>query len=107
MLSVQVIYDYEPEGWSAESPDRPRWTAFGESFEEVRELAHEGLPFFFGEEVFIEEVLTDRAADHLPEGIGYSIEPETGVRQAPGPIGFPTTSVGQIIRSHGAVKAGV
>ena len=56
MRRVLVAYHHEPDGWWAESPDVPGWTAVGESFVEVRELAHEGLSFFLEEDVSIEEV---------------------------------------------------
>ncbi len=56
MRTVRVIYEYHPEGWVAESPDEPGWTAFGDSYHEVRELAHEGIPFFVEEEVSIVEI---------------------------------------------------
>jgi predicted RNase H-like HicB family nuclease len=51
MKRIRVNYYFEPEGWTAETPDRPQWTAFGETLQEVRELAREGLPLAFGEAV--------------------------------------------------------
>lgn len=56
MRRVLVIYHHEPDGWWAESVDVQGWTAVGESFDEVRNLAHEGLPFFLEEDVAIEEI---------------------------------------------------
>jgi predicted RNase H-like HicB family nuclease len=42
---VRVIYHQEPEGWWAESPDVPGWSAAGMTYEEVRALAQDGIPF--------------------------------------------------------------
>jgi predicted RNase H-like HicB family nuclease len=56
MRRVLVAYHHESDGWWAESPDVPGWTAAGESFDEVRDLAREGLAFFLEEEVSIEEI---------------------------------------------------
>jgi predicted RNase H-like HicB family nuclease len=42
---VRVLYHQEPEGWWAESPDVERWLAAGDTFEEVRQLAEEGVSF--------------------------------------------------------------
>lgn len=44
-MIVRVLYHEEPEGWWAESPDLDRWTAAGDTFEEVRLLAEEGARF--------------------------------------------------------------
>ena len=44
-MTVRVLYHEEPEGWWAESPDLDGWTAAGETFDEVRELAEEGVHF--------------------------------------------------------------
>lgn len=56
MRKVRAIYHREDDGWWAESPEVPGWTAVGGSFEEVRDLTHEGLPFFAEEELSIEEI---------------------------------------------------
>lgn len=77
MRKIRVYYIFEPEGWSAESPDRPRWSAWGESLEEVRELAHEGLPLAFGEPLALEE--------HFPPTNGVMVDVRlrfTGVGEA-------------------------
>jgi predicted RNase H-like HicB family nuclease len=44
-VTVRVLYHQEPEGWWAESPEIEGWTVAGESYEEVRGLAEEGVPF--------------------------------------------------------------
>jgi predicted RNase H-like HicB family nuclease len=50
MMTARVIYHYEDGSWWAESPDVPRWSAAGETFNEVRKLAEEGIPFATQEE---------------------------------------------------------
>jgi predicted RNase H-like HicB family nuclease len=47
--TVRVIYHCEPEGWWAESPDVPGWTAAGATYDEVRALAGEGVLVALGE----------------------------------------------------------
>lgn len=42
---IRVIYHHEPEGWWAESPDVPGWFAGGETYDEIRQLAVEGVEF--------------------------------------------------------------
>jgi predicted RNase H-like HicB family nuclease len=56
MRKVRVIYHLDDDGWWAESPDVPGWTGVGDSFDEVRDLAHEGLPFFAEEDLSFEEI---------------------------------------------------
>lgn len=55
MRRVRVKYTVEVEGWTAESSDVENWTAFGDSLEEVRELAREALPLVLGEPVRLSE----------------------------------------------------
>ncbi len=38
----------EPEGWRAESPEIPGWSAAGVTYEEVRALVDKGLPIALG-----------------------------------------------------------
>ncbi|HEY6730840.1 MAG TPA: type II toxin-antitoxin system HicB family antitoxin [Solirubrobacterales bacterium] len=45
MEIVRVIYHHESDGWWAESPDVEGWSAAGESYAEVVQLAEEGIPF--------------------------------------------------------------
>ncbi len=52
---VQMHYHYEPEGWWAESPEVPGFSAAGATFEEVREQAREGAVFFADEPLEIED----------------------------------------------------
>jgi predicted RNase H-like HicB family nuclease len=53
---VQMRYHFEPEGWWAESPQLPGFSAAGTTFDEVRELAHEGAGFFTDEPLEIQDV---------------------------------------------------
>jgi predicted RNase H-like HicB family nuclease len=50
------MYRWEPEGFWAESPEAPGFTAVGATLEEVRQLAREGLEFHFQEPVDLDEV---------------------------------------------------
>ena len=43
METVRVIYHDESDGWWAESPDIPGWSAAGATYGEVRVLAEEGV----------------------------------------------------------------
>jgi predicted RNase H-like HicB family nuclease len=40
----------EGSGWTAESPEAPGYLAYADTFEEVRQMAHEGLRLYFGAE---------------------------------------------------------
>ena len=51
---VHVIYHEESDGWWAESPQVEGWSAAGDTYEEVSELAAEGIPFALGREVSLE-----------------------------------------------------
>jgi predicted RNase H-like HicB family nuclease len=65
MRRARVVYHREKDGWWAESPEVPGWTAAGDSFEEVHNLAHEGLPFFAEEKLFIEDVALPTEAGRI------------------------------------------
>ncbi len=45
MSEVRIRYHHEPEGWWADSPDLPGFSAAGETFDEVREMVLEGVAF--------------------------------------------------------------
>jgi predicted RNase H-like HicB family nuclease len=45
MKIVHVIYEPDEDGWVAFSPDVPRWTTGGDSFDEAKRLAEEGVAF--------------------------------------------------------------
>ncbi len=45
MDRIRVIYEQDEDTWVATSPEIPGWTAIGDSFEEARELAEEGVRF--------------------------------------------------------------
>jgi predicted RNase H-like HicB family nuclease len=63
MEPIRVIYHRELEGWWAESPDVRGWTAVGETYAEVLELAKEGIPFALERDVEIEHYVP--AGEHL------------------------------------------
>jgi predicted RNase H-like HicB family nuclease len=44
-VTVRVLYHHEPEGWWAESPDVDGWSVAGETYEEVRQMAANGVTF--------------------------------------------------------------
>jgi predicted RNase H-like HicB family nuclease len=44
-MTVRVLYHEEPDGWWAESPDVAGWTAVGATFDEVHQLAEDGIRF--------------------------------------------------------------
>ncbi len=45
MTGVRIRYHNEPEGWWADSPDLPGFSAAGETFTEVRDMAIRGVEF--------------------------------------------------------------
>ena len=49
--NVTVIYHREDGVWWADSPDMPGFSAAGDSFKETRELAIEGVPFYFDDDI--------------------------------------------------------
>lgn len=57
MAGRRVLMEYhcEPEGWWAESPDLPGFSAAGATFQEVREQAHAGAEFYLEEPVEVED----------------------------------------------------
>jgi len=72
MKTVLVRYISEPEGWSAETPHRPQWSAWGETLDEVRELAREGLPLVFDQPVTMFEKVATTGAVTLATSIAIS-----------------------------------
>ena len=55
MKQATITYHLEPEGWWAESRDLPGWTAVGETFDQVHELAESAVAEFLGEGVMLRE----------------------------------------------------
>ena len=53
--SVVVRYHWEPEGWWADSPDVPGFSAAADTFEAVREMAVSGIREYRGSSVLIVE----------------------------------------------------
>lgn len=45
MREIQIFMHEEPEGWWAESPQMPGWSAAAETAEELQALAAEGVEF--------------------------------------------------------------
>jgi predicted RNase H-like HicB family nuclease len=43
--SIATWYHHEPEGWWAESPDIDGWSVAGESYDEFRRPAEDGVSF--------------------------------------------------------------
>lgn len=54
METVRVIYHHEEDGWWAESPEIEGWSAAGDSYPEVHQLAIEGVPFALGHDAELE-----------------------------------------------------
>ena len=69
-MTIRILYHQEPQGWWAESPDIEGWTVAGESYEEVRRLAEDGIPFALAGAaedrgyVFDEEQFASLAVEH-------------------------------------------
>jgi predicted RNase H-like HicB family nuclease len=69
MQMIRVIHHQEPQGWWAESPDIPEWSAAGESFVEVRRLAEEGVRFALGDrDLFVEHFVPETPAPQAARG---------------------------------------
>jgi predicted RNase H-like HicB family nuclease len=57
MRTARVIYRRERDGaWIGTSPDAPGFVAYGDSYEEARDRAQEGLPWFVEDEVLIAHI---------------------------------------------------
>lgn len=59
MRPVIVRYHQESEGWWAETPDLPTFSAAGATYEEVRNRVHTALPDLVGSPLDIYDDLTD------------------------------------------------
>ena len=44
-MTIRILYHHEPQGWWAESPDIDGWSVAGDTYEEVRQLAEDGVTF--------------------------------------------------------------
>lgn len=62
MKTIKVVYSRYPESWVATSPDIQGYTALDDSYDELRKLVHEGIPFFVGEPVEIIETFAGQEA---------------------------------------------
>ena|SRR5689334_10925406 len=80
METVHVIYHHEDDGWWAESPEVDGWSAAGESYAEVAQLAEEGIPFALGRQVTL---------DHQgPERDSVATANKGSVRRKRNPVGM-------------------
>jgi predicted RNase H-like HicB family nuclease len=66
MSAVRIIHHRESRNWWAESPDVAGWSAAGDSYAEVVQLAKEGIPFALeqSESVDLEHIVP--AGEHIP-----------------------------------------
>lgn len=56
MREIRIQYHADGDRWWADSEDLPGWSAAGNSFEEVRELAHSGAKVFAGSDAVVFDV---------------------------------------------------
>jgi hypothetical protein len=69
-VTVRVLYHHEPDGRWAESPDIDGWSVAGDSYEEVRRLAEDGVSFALANaaedrgEAFDEEAFASLNIEH-------------------------------------------
>lgn len=63
---VRIRYQSEPEGWWAESPDMPRWTAASDALEGIRQLVREGVEFVLGLDPSSVEILEELPSERKP-----------------------------------------
>ncbi len=66
--TVTLIYHWEPEGWWADSPDLPGFSAAGATYTDVRHNAIEGAEFAADEPVFIVEATASQPCTANPDG---------------------------------------
>lgn len=55
MSEIRIRYHHEPEGWWADSPDMPGFSVAGETLDEVKKMAREGVAFATNAEVVVVE----------------------------------------------------
>ena len=69
-MTVRILYHQEPNGWWAESPDLDGWSVAGETYEDVRRLAEDGVSFALAAaaedrgEAFDEERFSSVSVEH-------------------------------------------
>ena len=69
-VTVRILYHQEPNGWWAESPDLDGWSVAGETYEDVRRLAEDGVSFALAAaaedrgEAFDEERFSSVSVEH-------------------------------------------
>ena len=93
--TIRVLYRAEPDGWWAESPDFPGYTAIGKDYGEVRRMVHEGLPELAGEplEIIEESLAPDAVEDVVTFAYGLGFRLTQGFQSpVPGdPMNLPST----------------
>ncbi|MGV8120181.1 MAG: hypothetical protein AB2L14_10520 [Candidatus Xenobiia bacterium LiM19] len=63
MKQIRITYlKTGPKNWRAETPDLSGYCAGDETLEGLRQLVHEGIPFFVGEPVEIIEAFAGQEA---------------------------------------------
>jgi predicted RNase H-like HicB family nuclease len=92
MRTVRVIYHDDPDGWWAISPEVPGYTAFGETYAEVRDKMVEGLPWYAEEDdLIMAHIVPSEAGQPTPTGgakvsfsmTGPSLKPRYFARAEP------------------------
>ena len=69
-MTVRVLYHHEADGWWVESPDIDGWTVAGDTYEQVRRLAEDGVTFALASQAedagedFDESRFSDVALEH-------------------------------------------
>lgn len=98
---IRIRYHYDPEGaWWADSPDLERWTAAGETFEDVRREAYKGVEQFAGRTVMIVE-------EGIPESAPASGHDRAIFVTMTGALGaFSAGASGQVVVGAGIIEIG-
>ncbi len=92
---ARVVYRAETNGWWAESPDFPGYTAVGRDYGEARQMTHEGLPEFAGEALeFSEEVIAPNVPRDLVNftyGLSFKLTEDFRGSALEDPMAHPCT----------------
>ncbi|HST56803.1 MAG TPA: hypothetical protein VLJ42_13030 [Solirubrobacteraceae bacterium] len=84
MEIIPVVYHSEPEGWWADSPKIPEWTAAASSLDELRRLVEEGVRFALDrDDVFVEHYLLGYGTAVYAELVFDFVSDQTVVNQGP------------------------
>ncbi|MEA2362592.1 MAG: hypothetical protein QOD71_1737 [Thermoleophilaceae bacterium] len=64
MRTVRVIYRREPDGaWIGTSPEIPGYTAYGDTYDEARARAQDGLGWFAEQDLAIAHIVPEKGPD--------------------------------------------